>query len=158
MATAAPPSRRRARKCAAVTSIAAPVTIYEGYGLSAGPVGASPSSQFNDLIRFAGKPVPGNDLLAHRRRDGELLVRGGVYSAATGATKRATTEAFTDSWFKTGDLRCGGRRRGFLTITGRKVSSPRAVNVAAVLEDQLRAHPLISQAVVVGAPSPSSAR
>jgi len=58
-----------------------------------------------------------------------------------------------DGWFKTGDLGAVDDD-GFLTITGRKkeiIVTAGGKNVApAVLEDQLRAHPLISQAMVVG--------
>ena len=59
--------------------------------------------------------------------------------------------------FRTGDL---GKvdDDGFLTITGRKkeiIVTAGGKNVApAVLEDQLRAHPLISQAMVVGDAKP----
>jgi long-chain acyl-CoA synthetase len=85
--------------------------------------------------------------------DGELLVRGPVVFDGYWNNEQATDEAFTDGWFRTGDL---GKvdTDGFLTITGRKkelIVTAGGKNVApAVLEDQLRAHPLISQAMVVG--------
>ena len=66
----------------------------------------------------------------------------------------ATAEALdADGWFRTGDL---GQLDddGFLSITGRKkeiIVTAGGKNVApAVLEDRLRAHPLVSQCVVVG--------
>jgi long-chain acyl-CoA synthetase len=58
-----------------------------------------------------------------------------------------------DGWFHSGDI---GEldENGFLRITGRKkeiIVTAGGKNVApAVLEDRLRAHPLISQAMVVG--------
>ncbi len=68
------------------------------------------------------------------------------YSAATGATSKATTEAFTDGCSRP-VIRCGGRR--VLTITGRKkeLSSPRAVKCrpAKDWKTSAAAHPLISQ-------------
>ncbi|HYB80941.1 MAG TPA: long-chain fatty acid--CoA ligase, partial [Mycobacterium sp.] len=71
--------------------------------------------------------------------------------------EQATAEAFTNGWFKTGDLGAIDED-GFLTITGRKkeiIVTAGGKNVApAVLEDQLRAHPLISQAMVVGDAKP----
>lgn len=131
------------------------LTIYEGYGLS-GTSGGVAISQFNDLkIGTVGKPVPGNSLRI--ADDGELLVRGGVVFSGYWRNEQATTEAFTDGWFKTGDLGAVDED-GFLTITGRKkeiIVTAGGKNVApAVLEDQLRAHPLISQAVVVGDAKP----
>jgi len=65
----------------------------------------------------------------------------------------ANQEVFDGEWFKSGDL---GRLddEGFLYITGRKkelIVTAGGKNVApAVLEDRLRAHPLVSQCMVVG--------
>ncbi|HVF21230.1 MAG TPA: long-chain fatty acid--CoA ligase, partial [Mycobacteriales bacterium] len=66
----------------------------------------------------------------------------------------ATAEAMSDGgWFHTGDI---GEIDvdGFLKITGRKkelIVTAGGKNVApAVLEDRLRAHPLVSQCMVVG--------
>ena len=69
----------------------------------------------------------------------------------------ATNEAFSDGWFHTGDLGAIDDD-GFLTITDRKkeiIVTAGGKNVApALLEDRLRAHPLISQALVVGDAQP----
>src|SRR5208283_2511997 len=85
--------------------------------------------------------------------DNELLVRGGVVFSGYWRNEQATAEAFTGGWFRTGDLGAIDED-GFLKITGRKkeiIVTAGGKNVApAVLEDQLRAHPLISQAMVVG--------
>jgi len=102
-------------------------------------------------IGTVGTLVPGNSMRI--AEDGELLVRGGVVFSGYWRNEQATEEAFTDGWFKTGDLGAVDED-GFLTITGRKkeiIVTAGGKNVApAVLEDQLRAHPLISQAMVVG--------
>ena len=66
----------------------------------------------------------------------------------------ANKEVFTDDgYFRSGDL---GKldEEGFLYIVGRKkelIVTSGGKNVApAVLEDRLRAHPLVSQCIVVG--------
>ncbi|MEE9534777.1 MAG: long-chain fatty acid--CoA ligase, partial [Acidimicrobiia bacterium] len=68
--------------------------------------------------------------------------------------EQATTEAIdSDGWFYSGDL---GRldAEGFLRITGRKkeiLVTAGGKNVApAVIEDRIRAHALVSQAMVIG--------
>ena len=127
------------------------LTIYEGYGLTETSA-AITVNQVGDLkIGTVGKLVPGNSLRI--ASDGELLVRGGVVFSGYWRNEQATEEACTDGWFKTGDLGAVDED-GFLTITGRKkeiIVTAGGKNVApAVLEDRLRSHPLISQAMVVG--------
>jgi long-chain acyl-CoA synthetase len=102
-------------------------------------------------IGTVGKLLPGNSMRI--ADDGELLVRGGVVFHGYWHNDQATGEAIDDGWFKTGDLGAVDED-GFLTITGRKkeiIVTAGGKNVApAVLEDQLRGHSLISQAMVVG--------
>ena len=78
-------------------------------------------------------------------------------SPATGTTRRRPNAVFTDGWFHTGDLGAIDDD-GFLTIIGRKkeiIVTAGGKNVApAILEDRLRAHPLISQAMAVGDAKP----
>ena len=99
--------------------------------------------------------MPGNSIRI--ADDGELLLRGGVVFDGYWHNEQATSEAIVDGWFKTGDLGAVDEQ-GFLTITGRKkeiIVTAGGKNVApAVLEDQLRGHPLISQAMVVGDAKP----
>jgi long-chain acyl-CoA synthetase len=86
--------------------------------------------------------------------DGEILVKGDVVFREYWNNPAATAEAIDpDGWFHTGDL--GDLDdAGYLRITGRKkeiIVTAGGKNVApAVLEDRLRAHPLISQTMVVG--------
>jgi long-chain acyl-CoA synthetase len=69
----------------------------------------------------------------------------------------ATAETMDGEWFKTGDI---GEldEDGFLSITGRKkelIITAGGKNVSpAILEDPLRANPLIGQAVVIGDKKP----
>ena len=86
--------------------------------------------------------------------DGELLFRGGQVFAGYWHNDDATAEAKdAQGWFHTGDV---GEidDEGFVRITGRKkeiLVTAGGKNVApAVLEDRLRAHPLVDQCIVVG--------
>ncbi len=127
------------------------LTIYEGYGLTETSAAITVNRVGDMKIGTVGTLVPGNSLRI--AEDGELLVRGGVVFNGYWHNEQATEEAYTDGWFKTGDLGAIDED-GFLTITGRKkeiIVTAGGKNVApAVLEDRLRAHPLISQAMVVG--------
>jgi long-chain acyl-CoA synthetase len=127
------------------------LTVYEGYGLTETSAAITVNQVGALKIGTVGKLLPGNSMRI--ADDGELLVRGGVVCSGYWHNEQATSEAFTDGWFKTGDLGAVDED-GYLTITGRKkeiIVTAGGKNVApAVLEDQLRAHPLISQAMVVG--------
>lgn len=68
-------------------------------------------------VGTVGKLVPGNSMRI--AEDGELLVRGGVVFSGYWRNDQATAEAFTDGWFKTGDL-ADIDADGYLKITGRK--------------------------------------
>ena len=133
------------------------LTIYEGYGLTETTAAITVNQvQPGGLkVGTVGKLVPGNALRV--AADKELLVRGGVVFSGYWHNEQATEEAFADGWFKTGDLGAIDED-GFLTITGRKkelIVTAGGKNVApAMLEDQLRSHPLISQALVVGDAKP----
>jgi len=131
------------------------LSIYEGYGLTESSAAITVNRVGDLKIGTVGKLLPGNSMRI--ADDGELLVRGGVVFTEYWRNEQATAEAFTNGWFKTGDLGAIDDD-GFLTITGRKkeiIVTAGGKNVApALLEDQLRAHPLISQAMVVGDAKP----
>ncbi|MDV3128125.1 long-chain fatty acid--CoA ligase [Mycobacterium sp. 21AC1] len=140
------------------------LTIYEGYGLTETSA-AITVNRVNDLkVGSVGKLVPGNSM--RLGDDDELLVRGGVVFGGYWNNEAETDAVFsadarsknaTDGWFHTGDLGAIDSD-GFLTIIGRKkeiIVTAGGKNVApAILEDKLRAHPLISQAMVVGDAKP----
>ncbi|MEO6793614.1 MAG: long-chain fatty acid--CoA ligase [Mycobacterium sp.] len=127
------------------------LSIYEGYGLTETTAAITVNPVGGIKVGTVGKLVPGNSMRI--ADDGELLVRGGVVFDGYWRNEQATADAFADGWFKTGDL-AAIDADGYLKITGRKkeiIVTAGGKNVApAVLEDQLRAHPLISQAMVVG--------
>jgi long-chain acyl-CoA synthetase len=131
------------------------LTIYEGYGLTESSAAITVNQVGAVKIGSVGKPVPGNEL--RLGDDDELLVRGGVVFAGYWHNEEETKAVFTDDWFHTGDLGAIDDD-GFLTIIGRKkeiIVTAGGKNVApAILEDRLRAHPLISQAMCVGDQKP----
>jgi long-chain acyl-CoA synthetase len=127
------------------------LTIYEGYGLTETSA-AITVNRVDDLkIGSVGKLLPGNSMRIND--DDELLVRGGVVFGGYWHNEEETKAAIVDGWFHTGDLGAIDDD-GFLTIIGRKkeiIVTAGGKNVApAILEDQLRGHPLISQAMAVG--------
>ncbi|MFC6013917.1 AMP-dependent synthetase/ligase [Nocardia lasii] len=127
------------------------VTIYEGYGLTESTAAFTVNTA--DFIRVGsvGRPIQGH--AAKIAEDGELLLKGSVVFGGYWGNDEATAESFEDGWFKTGDLGAIDAD-GFVTITGRKkeiLVTAGGKNVSpAILEDSLRAHPLISQVMVVG--------
>ena len=131
------------------------LTVYEGYGLTETSAAITVNRVDDVKIGSVGKLLPGNSMAV--ADDGELLVKGGVVFGGYWHNEQATKEAISDGWFHTGDLGAIDDA-GFLTIVGRKkeiIVTAGGKNVApAVLEDQLRAHPLISQAMAVGDAKP----
>ncbi|MEV4482180.1 AMP-dependent synthetase/ligase [Micromonospora coxensis] len=128
------------------------VTICEGYGLTETSPAAAANLPGATRIGTVGRPLPGVTIRIDD--DGEILIAGDLIFQGYWKNEAASAEALTtDGWFRTGDL---GRldNEGFLSITGRKkeiIVTAGGKNVApAVLEDQVRAHPLISQCLVVG--------
>jgi long-chain acyl-CoA synthetase len=127
------------------------ITILEGYGLTETTAGATLNLTNHLRIGSVGRPIPGNAVKI--AEDGEVLISGPIVMRGYWRNDAANQEVFDGQWFKSGDL---GRLddEGFLYITGRKkelIVTAGGKNVApAVLEDRLRAHPLVSQCMVVG--------
>ena len=127
------------------------ITILEGYGLTETTAGATLNLTDHLRIGSVGRPIPGNAVKI--AEDGEVLISGPIVMRGYWQNDAANQEVFDGQWFRSGDL---GRLddEGFLYITGRKkelIVTAGGKNVApAVLEDRLRAHPLVSQCMVVG--------
>ncbi len=131
------------------------LVILEGYGLTETTAPVCVNTPDRVKVGTVGRPLPGSGVRI--ADDGEILLQGvGVFSSYH-ANEAATSEAIVDGWFHTGDI--GDLDdEGFLRITGRKkeiLVTAGGKNVApAVLEDRLRAHPLVSQCIVVGDQKP----
>jgi long-chain acyl-CoA synthetase len=128
------------------------ITVLEGYGMTETSAAATVNKPRRNKVGTVGQPLPG--VSARIADDGEILLRGGIIFTRYWHNEAATAEALdTDGWLHTGDLGSLDDE-GFLRVTGRKkelIVTAGGKNVApAVLEDRLRAHPLISQCMVVG--------
>jgi long-chain acyl-CoA synthetase len=128
------------------------ITVLEGYGMTETSAAATVNKPRRNKVGTVGQPLPG--VSARIAEDGEILLRGGIIFAAYWHNGAATAETMdAEGWLHTGDLGSIDDE-GFLRVTGRKkelIVTAGGKNVApAVLEDRLRAHPLISQCMVVG--------
>ena len=131
------------------------ITILEGYGLTETTAAGTVNTTAHLRIGTVGRPSPG--VTVRIADDGEILMTGEHVFRAYWHNEDATEETKGDGWFHSGDI---GEidAEGFVKITGRKkelIVTAGGKNVApAVLEDRLRAHPLISQCLVVGDQKP----
>jgi long-chain acyl-CoA synthetase len=128
------------------------ILILEGYGLSEVTTAAT-VNQINDYkFGTVGKALPGVEL--HIADDGEILIRSNTVFAGYYHDEEATRATIDGEGFvHTGDV---GHidEDGFLVITDRKkdiIVTAGGKNIAPQnLENELKAHRIVSQAVVVG--------
>ncbi|GAA3535588.1 AMP-dependent synthetase/ligase [Aeromicrobium panaciterrae] len=128
------------------------VTVLEGYGLTETTAALCVNTPEDQRIGTVGRPVPGTEVRVSS--DGELSFRGPQVFTGYWNNDDATAEALDpEGWFATGDLgevdddgfvRITGRRKEIIVTAGGKNVAP------AVLEDRVRAHPYVSQCLVVG--------
>jgi long-chain acyl-CoA synthetase len=128
------------------------ITIVEGYGLTETTAASTVNRPSRNKIGTVGQPLPG--VSVRITEDGEILLSGHNRFVGYWHNDAATSEALTpDGWLRTGDigelddegyLRVTGRKKELIVTAGGKNVSP------AVLEDRIRAHPLVSQCLVVG--------
>jgi long-chain acyl-CoA synthetase len=129
----------------------ADINVYEGYGLTETTAAIAVNPPLAPRFGTVGLPMPGATVRI--ADDGEILVKGGQVFSAYWNNDKATQEALAGDWFRTEDL---GELDddGYLTVTGRKkeilVTNGGKNVVPAPLEDRIRAHPVVSQALVIG--------
>lgn len=128
------------------------ILIVEGYGLSEITTAATVNRRTDFRFGTVGKPLPGVEIRI--ANDGEILIRSPTVFAGYYEDEAATREVLDDEGFvHTGDV---GHLDddGFLVITDRKkdiLVTAGGKNVAPQnLENDLKSHPIVSQAVVVG--------
>ncbi|MFD9002470.1 AMP-dependent synthetase/ligase [Streptomyces sp. NPDC059582] len=127
------------------------ILVHDGYGLTETGGGVTVQPLGREKSGTVGQALPGVDIRV--AEDGEILVHGPSVFQGYVNDEGATRRALRGGWLATGDL---GRldSEGYLTITGRKkdmiVTSGGNSVAPAPLEQRLRMHPLIHQAVIVG--------
>ncbi|MDD7582432.1 MULTISPECIES: long-chain fatty acid--CoA ligase [unclassified Corynebacterium] len=124
--------------------------VYEGYGLT--EVAAAAAVDFEDQkIGTVGRPLEG--VTIRTNEEGEICIKGDIVFAGYWNNPEASEAALEDGWYNTGDLgeildsghiMITGRKKDLIVTAGGKNVSP------GPMEDMLRSHPLISQAMVVG--------
>jgi long-chain acyl-CoA synthetase len=129
---------------------AAGVTILEGWGLSETTAAGTFNTVRERRIGTVGKPLPEVELRI--ADDGEILMRGPHVFDGYLHDAGATDAAFTEGWFRTGDI--GAIEDGYLRITGRKkdiiiTSSGKNVTPSNI-ETALKESRWIAEAVVYG--------
>ena len=128
------------------------ITVLEGYGLTEATGAATVNRPGRNKIGTVGLPLPGVSIRI--AGDGEILIRGPNVFGGYWGDDAATGEVVdAGGWLHTGDIGALDDQ-GFLRVTGRRkelIVTAGGINVApAVLEDRIRAHPLVSQCMVVG--------
>ncbi len=127
------------------------IRIHEGYGLTeTSPVIAVNTPEAHKL-GTVGKPL--SNVEVRIADDGEILVRGPSVFCGYWNLPKETEEAFTDGFFKTGDI--GNLDAdGFLSVTDRKKDLIKTSGGKFIapqpIEASLKNNPLIAEAVVIG--------
>jgi long-chain acyl-CoA synthetase len=128
------------------------ILILEGYGLTECTTAATVNRPSRFRFGTVGPALPGAELRI--ADDGEVLIRTDTNFAGYFKDEAATREVLPgDGWLRSGDLGALDED-GFLTITDRKkdiLVTAGGKNVAPQnLENALKTHPIVSQALVVG--------
>lgn len=128
------------------------VPVLEGYGLTETAAALCVNTPTESRVGTVGRMLGTTEVRV--AADGELEFRGGqVFTRYWNNTEATAQVLAEDGWFSSGDI---GEvdADGYVRITGRKkeiIVTAGGKNVApAVLEDRVRAHPHISQCLVVG--------
>jgi len=127
------------------------ITTLEGYGLTETAAPATVNLKGKVKIGSVGPSLPSVEIKI--AEDGEVLLKGGSIFKGYYKNATATNDAFTDGWFKTGDIGTVDED-GYLRITDRKkdlIINAAGKNIAPQrIEAVLKTAPYVTQAVVFG--------
>jgi long-chain acyl-CoA synthetase len=127
------------------------IRIHEGYGLTETSPVIAANTPDQHRMGSVGKPLPNVEVRI--AEDGEILVRAPSVFLGYWNKPEETRAAFTDGWFKTGDI---GRldEDGFLYVTDRKKDLIKTSGGKFIapqpIEGVLKHDPLVAEAVLVG--------
>lgn len=92
-------------------------TVVQGYGLTECAPVLTCNTPISRKLGSVGQTLPGVELMF--RKDGEIFARGENISPGYYEDKAKTKEAFSDGWFKTGDVGFADKE-GYVFLKGRK--------------------------------------
>ncbi|GAC1509272.1 MAG: AMP-dependent synthetase/ligase [Terriglobales bacterium] len=127
------------------------IRIHEGYGLTETSPVIAVNTAVNHKLGTVGKPLA--NVTVRIADDGEVLVRGPSVFKGYWNNETETQTAFTDGWFKTGDignldadgyLSITDRKKDLLKTSGGKFIAPQPI------ENSVKHNALVAEAVVVG--------
>jgi long-chain acyl-CoA synthetase len=127
------------------------IRIHEGYGLTETSPVIAVNNPKAHKIGTVGKPL--ENVEVRIAEDGEILVRGPSVFRSYWKMLEETRNAFTDGWFKTGDI--GNLDAdGFLSVTDRKKDLIKTSGGKFIapqpIENSLKHNALVAEAVVFG--------
>ncbi len=128
------------------------ITVLEGYGMTESAAATVVNRPDANFIGTVGTPLDGSKIKI--AEDGEILIQGPGVMREYWKNPEATDETIVDGWLHTGDIGEVDPITGALRITDRKkdlIVTAGGKNVAPQkIENLLKTHQLISQAVVHG--------
>ena len=126
------------------------VDVLNCYGMTESATAVTVNEPTTNRLGTVGRPIPGTTVAI--ASDGEILVRGANVTIGYWGSAADRSPVDAEGWLHTGDI--GVLDDGYLRVTGRKkeiLVTSGGKNVSPTpLEDRIRLHPLVGNAIVVG--------